>query len=157
MKGNKGSNAESSFSSNIRLISTTDLSGRIPYANEHFVEVSGYSLEELIGQNHILVRYPYMPAKAFADLWQHLKSDKPWMGVVKNRCKNGDYYWVRAYVTALYGSNGQKIGYQSELACLTQQSSEQKKSMLISMGKNVLFHYLEQAFPTKHCSLSFSL
>lgn len=113
MQNSNTINNEHCYSSKIRLISTTDLSGRITYANQAFVDVSGYSLEELVGQHHNLVRHPDMPAEAFADLWQHLKSDKPWMGVVKNRCKNGDYYWVRAYVTALYDSNGKKIGYQS--------------------------------------------
>jgi len=109
----KPTQSEHCYSDDIRLISTTDLSGLITYANKHFVDVSGYSSEELIGQQHSIVRHPDMPKEAFADLWQHLKSDKPWMGMVKNRCKNGDYYWVRAYVTALYDNNGKKIGYQS--------------------------------------------
>lgn len=113
MQNKKPIQSEHCYSDDIRLISTTDLSGRITYANKHFVDICGYSSEELIGQPHNIVRHPDMPKEAFADLWQHLKSDKPWMGMVKNRCKNGDYYWVRAYVTALYDSNGKKIGYQS--------------------------------------------
>ena len=67
---------------------------------------------ELIGSSHNIVRHPDMPPAAFADLWQNLKANKPWMGLVKNRCKNGDHYWVNAYVTPVF-EGGQKIGYQS--------------------------------------------
>ncbi|NVK42482.1 MAG: PAS domain-containing protein [Oceanospirillaceae bacterium] len=96
-----------------RLISTTDLSGRILYANQAFIEVSGFSVDELTGQHHNIVRHPDMPKAAFADLWEHLKADRPWMGMVKNRCKNGDHYWVQAYVMPLYDEHGGKTGYQS--------------------------------------------
>jgi PAS domain S-box-containing protein len=96
-----------------RLISTTSLTGCITYANKYFCEVAGYTADELIGQNHNIVRHPDMPAAAFADLWKHLKADEPWLGAVKNRCKNGDFYWVLAYVTPLYDEAGKKIGYQS--------------------------------------------
>lgn len=96
-----------------RLISTTSLSGKITYANQNFIDIAGFSRDELIGQPHNIVRHPDMPAAAFADLWSSLKADKPWLGAVKNRCKNGDYYWVLAYVTPLYDQDGIKIGYQS--------------------------------------------
>ncbi|WP_315979752.1 PAS domain S-box protein [Aliamphritea spongicola] len=77
------SNTERQYSASTRLISTTDLDGRITYANQDFVDVSGYSLEELVGQHHNVVRHSDMPKAAFADLWQHLKQDQPWMGLVK--------------------------------------------------------------------------
>ncbi|MFC6673663.1 PAS domain-containing protein [Marinobacterium aestuariivivens] len=96
-----------------RLISTTDLSGRILYANQAFVDIAGYSQDELVGEHHNIVRHPDMPKAAFADLWEHLKADRPWMGMVKNRCKNGDHYWVQAYVMPLYDEQGRKTGYQS--------------------------------------------
>ncbi|WP_261841011.1 methyl-accepting chemotaxis protein [Aliamphritea ceti] len=117
------SNTERQYSATTRLISTTDLDGRITYANQDFIDVSGYSLKELVGQHHNLVRHTDMPKAAFADLWQHLKQDRPWMGLVKNRCKNGDHYWVRAYVTPLYNNHGAKIGYQS---VRTRPSDEEK-------------------------------
>ncbi|MGY8871844.1 MAG: methyl-accepting chemotaxis protein [Pseudomonadales bacterium] len=104
---------ERKFSNDVRLISTTDLRGNIIYANPEFCEVSGYSSEELIGQPHSMVRHSDMPPAAFADLWAHLKSDQPWMGMVKNLCKNKEYYWVQAYVMPLFDINGKKIGYQS--------------------------------------------
>jgi len=93
-----------------RLISTTSLTGCITYANQDFVDISGYSREELVGQPHNIVRHTDMPAAAFADLWTNLNADKPWLGAVKNRCKNGDYYWVLAYVTPQYDHDGNKIG-----------------------------------------------
>lgn len=104
---------ERKFPDSVRLISTTDLQGNITYANPEFCDIAGYSIEELVGQPHSIVRHADMPPGAFADLWQHAKDDKPWMGMVKNRCKNGDYYWVQAYVTPLYDNHGQKVGYQS--------------------------------------------
>lgn len=94
------------------IVSTTDLMGRITYANPYFVEVSGYTREELIGAPHNILRHPDMPAGAFADLWATIKTGKPWTGVVKNRCKNGDYYWVFANVTPVV-ENGKPVGYVS--------------------------------------------
>lgn len=79
------------------LLSTTDLNGNIKYANKAFIETSGFSKEELSGQPHNIVRHPDMPPAAFAAMWSRLKSGKGWMGMVKNRCKNGDHYWVHAY------------------------------------------------------------
>ncbi len=94
------------------IVSTTDLKGITTYANEAFIRISGFSEEELIGKSHNIVRHPDMPPAAFADLWATLKAGKSWMGIVKNRCKNGDHYWVDAYVTPMY-EHGQIVGYQS--------------------------------------------
>lgn len=78
------------------LMSTTDLQSYITHANDTFVQVSGYTLQELQGQPHNMVRHPDMPKAAFADMWFTLKKGEPWSGIVKNRRKNGDHYWVRA-------------------------------------------------------------
>ncbi len=94
------------------LVSTTDLKGRITYCNPSFIEVSGYSREELLGQPHNLIRHPDMPAEAFRDLWATVQNGKPWGGVVKNRRKNGDHYWVFANVTPLI-EGGQTVGFVS--------------------------------------------
>ena len=83
------------------IISTTDLKGQITYVNEEFIQISGFEKDELIGKSHNIVRHPDMPPEAFADLWETIKSGKPWRGLVKNRCKNGDYYWVDAFVTQI--------------------------------------------------------
>jgi aerotaxis receptor len=81
------------------VVSTTDLKGRITHCNEVFIELSGYAKEELLGQPHNLVRHPDVPEEAFRDLWDTLEQGMPWTGVVKNRRKNGDHYWVVANVT----------------------------------------------------------
>ncbi|PSL10956.1 methyl-accepting chemotaxis sensory transducer with Pas/Pac sensor [Marinobacterium halophilum] len=108
--------SEKRFPEERKLISTTDLNGNITHCNDIFVEISGYSREELIGQPHNLVRHPDMPEAAFKVMWEHLKAGKPWMGLVKNRCKNGDYYWVNAYVTPIT-ENGKPVGYESVRVC----------------------------------------
>ena len=100
------------FPSGTYLVSRTDLKGTITYANDAFVDISGFARNELIGQSHNLVRHPDMPEAAFRDLWATVKSGLPWRGVVKNRCKNGDYYWVDAFVVPLK-KNGEIFGYQS--------------------------------------------
>ncbi|GGW61542.1 methyl-accepting chemotaxis protein [Alishewanella tabrizica] len=107
---------EKTFSSTTKLISVTDIHGNIQECNDAFVEVSGFAKEELIGQPHNMVRHPDMPTEAFKAMWDHLKAGKPWMGLVKNRCKNGDYYWVDAYVTPV-SQNGRMVGYESVRSC----------------------------------------
>jgi PAS domain S-box-containing protein len=94
------------------VISKTDTKGIITYANDAFVEISGYSREEMIGKSHNILRHPDMPPEAFKWLWNTLKSERPWRGMVKNRCKNGDYYWVNSTVAPII-ENGAIIGYVS--------------------------------------------
>lgn len=100
------------FPPNTYLVSRTDLKGIITYANDAFVNISGFTREEMIGKNHNMVRHPDMPEAAFKDLWATVKSGLPWRGMVKNRCKNGDFYWVEAFVVPLK-KNGQITGYMS--------------------------------------------
>ena len=95
-----------------QLMSTTDLKGMITDANDAFIVASGFSREELIGNPHNMVRHPDMPGTAFADLWSHLRAGKAWMGLIKNRRKNGDHYYVNAHVTPIFDGD-QIIGYQS--------------------------------------------
>jgi len=105
-------NEEVFFDEDKELVSTTDLRGVTTYANDVFCNVAGYEEGELVGKNHNMVRHPDMPAAAFKDLWDHLKLGNSWRGVVKNRCKDGRYYWVDAYVTPIK-ENGKVVGYQS--------------------------------------------
>lgn len=86
--------------------SRTDLKGRIVEANDLFVELSGYSREELLGQPHNIIRHPDMPVEAFADLWDYLKRGESWRGYVKNRRKDGGFYWVEAFASPVR-ENGQ--------------------------------------------------
>jgi aerotaxis receptor len=103
---------EVSLSAKDEIVSSTDTRGTIQFCNDTFCSISGFNREELINQHHNIVRHPDMPAPVFAGFWQTLKSDKPWMGLVKNRCKNGDHYWVDAYVTPVH-ERGQVVGYES--------------------------------------------
>ncbi len=105
-------NHEVTFAAEQKLISSTDMQGIIRHCNQAFVDVSGFSREELIGQPHNIVRHPDMPEVAYQNMWKHLKAGRPWMGMVKNRCKNGDFYWVNAYITPLI-EHGKTIGYES--------------------------------------------
>ena len=99
-------------SDTLAIVSMTDLKGNITYANPYFVDASGYTEEELIGAPQNILRHPDMPATAFADLWATIKAGLPWMGLVKNRRKNGEYYWVQAIVTPII-ENGACVGYAS--------------------------------------------
>ncbi len=94
------------------IVSATTTKGVITFCNDRFCDIAGFSREELIGQAHNILRHPDMPAAAFQMLWDSIKAGQPWMGVVKNRCKNGDHYWVDAYVTPLK-EKGQVTGYES--------------------------------------------
>ncbi|GAB7197892.1 methyl-accepting chemotaxis protein [Dickeya oryzae] len=87
------------------LMSTTDVKSHITYANSAFIHISGFDENELMGAPHNIVRHPDMPVEAFADMWYTLQQGDSWTGLVKNRRKNGDHYWVRANVTPVYHNN----------------------------------------------------
>ena len=94
------------------IVSRTDLKGRITFVNDDFLEASGFAEAELIGEPHNIVRHPDMPEAAFADLWATLKAGRPWTGMVKNRCKDGSFYWVIANATPIREGNS-VVGYMS--------------------------------------------
>lgn len=103
---------EREFNARANILSTTNTKGIITYVNDDFVDISGFARDELINKNHNIVRHPDMPEPAFADLWATVRSGKSWMGVVKNRCKDGSHYWVDAFVTPIM-KNGVITEYQS--------------------------------------------
>ncbi len=103
---------EVDFSAACNILSTTTPKGIITYVNKDFIEISGFEESELLGKSHNVVRHPDMPPAAFEDLWRTIKQGHSWMGIVKNRCANGDHYWVDAYVTPIR-ENGQIREYQS--------------------------------------------
>ncbi|WP_370681918.1 methyl-accepting chemotaxis protein [Comamonas sp. GB3 AK4-5] len=105
-------NNEYVMEDNATLMSTTDPQSHISYANAAFVSASGYTLKELQSQPHNIVRHPDMPSEAFADMWATLKAGEPWSALVKNRRKNGDFYWVRANAIPIV-RNGVVKGYMS--------------------------------------------
>ncbi|KAA1174312.1 methyl-accepting chemotaxis protein [Marinobacter salinexigens] len=122
-----------------RLITTTDLKGVITYCNDEFVEISGFSRDELVGQAHNIIRHPDMPQPVFKGMWDYLKAGKSWMGVVKNRAKNGDFYWVSAYVTPIL-DGGKMVGYESVRVAPTraQVARAEKLYARISAGKSAM-------------------
>lgn len=123
------------FDRNQLLISTTDTQSIISHANQAFVDISGYSEEELLGSPHNIVRNPDMPKAAFKDLWNTIHKGKAWLGMVKNRCKNGDYYWVDAFVTPVF-SNGKISGYQSVRSCPAEENVERAEKLYSQIRKN---------------------
>ncbi len=90
------------------IVSETDEKGIIIYANDDFCSISGYTKEELIGQPHNMVRHPDMPKAAFADMWSTIQNGEVWKGIVKNKTKKGDFYWVNATAYSSTSSNGKK-------------------------------------------------
>lgn len=141
------------------IVTKTDLKGRILYANPEFVRLSGYTKEELLGQSHNIVRHPDMPAAAFADLWATIKAGKPWRSLVKNRCKNGDFYWVEAYVTPIT-ENGKVTGYMSVRNKPTEQQKQQAEALYraVNQGQQAMpMTPVHRTMSMKQCVWLFSL
>lgn len=135
------------------MVSTTDLKGRITHCNEVFIELSGFSKEELLGQPHNLVRHPDVPAEAFRDLWDTLGQGMPWTGVVKNRRKNGDHYWVVANVTPVM--DGEKtVAYLSVRTEPTREQIQAFEALFATMRaeqqNGVLVHRLQHGALQQH-------
>jgi len=132
------------------LISRTDARGRIIYANPAFVEVSGFTREELVGAAHNIVRHPDMPEAAFEDLWRTIQRGESWTGVVKNRCKDGGYYWVLANVTPII-ERGVTVCYASVRVKPTQEQIDAAEDLYAQIrngtARNVRLHR-GQARPT---------
>lgn len=124
------------------LVSHTDLQGNITYANEAFVEASGYLYEELLGQPHNLLRHPDVPAAVFADFWGTIQAGRPWRQIVKNRRKNGDHYWVEANATPMFDENSQVIGYMSVRTAATREqiSGAESAYQAVASGAAKLKH-----------------
>jgi aerotaxis receptor len=132
------------FRASDMLVSATDVSGNIQYCNPAFVEVSGFTKGELIGQPHNLIRHPDMPSAAFADLWATIRSGNSWTALVKNRRKGGDHYWVRANVTPVV-EYGNVVGYLSVRVKPSRDEVEQAQALYAQMhAGNLRSHRLER-------------
>ncbi|OZI66822.1 methyl-accepting chemotaxis protein [Bordetella genomosp. 11] len=114
------------------LVSTTDAKGRILYCNPTFIEVSGFTKEELLGKAHNVIRHPDMPEEAFRDMWATISSGRPWSAPVKNRRKNGDYYWVMANATPML-KDGEAVGYMSVRTEATREQIEEAEALYAVM------------------------
>ncbi len=95
------------------IVSKTDLTGRLTYCNDVFLRIAGYTERECLGQPHSMIRHPDMPRAIFRLLWDTIKDGREVFAYVKNRCKNGDHYWVYAHVTPSRDASGKVLGYHS--------------------------------------------
>ena len=121
---------EHTFPADQTLVSVTDLQGRITYCNAAFVHASGYTHDELLGQPHNLVRHPDMPSEAFRDLWSTIQSGRPWVGLVKNRRKDGDHYWVQANAIPIRKNGSTEIlGFLSVRTCPSREAVQQAEAL----------------------------
>jgi methyl-accepting chemotaxis protein len=120
------------------IVSKTNPKGVITYVNRDFIEISGFTEPELIGQAHNIIRHPDMPQAAFKDLWDTVRAGRPWRGMVKNRCKNGDHYWVEANVTPIW-ANGEIVEFMSVRSRVTDQQIRDAEALYARMnaGENV--------------------
>ena len=118
----------------INILSTTDPRGVITYVNQAFVDVCGFSRDELIGQAHNIIRHPDMPPLAFAHMWATLKQGQPWAGLVKNRCKNGDHYWVHAFVMPIT-RDGKVVEYQSVRVKPSREQVQRAEALYAALGQ----------------------
>ncbi|MES1948221.1 methyl-accepting chemotaxis sensory transducer with Pas/Pac sensor [Salinisphaera sp. C84B14] len=117
------------------LISQTDLDSHIVFANPAFIEASGFTWNELVGEPHNLIRHPDMPPGAFANFWDTIRAGKTWTGIVKNRRKNGDYYWVHATVMPII-QQGRAVGYASVRRGATEEEKHQAERVYTRMRNN---------------------
>lgn len=100
------------------IVSRTDLKGNITFANDFFCEISGYTIDELLGKPHNIVRHPDMPKSIYKEMWDTLKEEKQWVGIVKNLRKDKGFYWVKAIVSGVY-KDGKLVEYKSLRAPIT--------------------------------------
>ncbi|PIE25534.1 MAG: chemotaxis protein [Neptuniibacter caesariensis] len=138
------------------LVTKTNLKGIITYVNPAFIEVSGFGRDDLIGKNHNVVRHPDMPPAAFKDLWGTLKLGRPWSKLVKNRCKNGDHYWVRANVTPIF-RNGEVVEYMSVRTRPSQEEVEQAELFYAKLKRGEALLPSPQSIPKTDLSSDLTL
>jgi PAS domain S-box-containing protein len=111
------------------IVSKTDLSGKLVYANDVFLKIAGYTEEEVIGKPHSMIRHPDMPRAVFKLLWDTISSGKELFAYVCNMCKCGDHYWVLAHVTPSLGEHGEIIGFHSNRRVPDRQAVEVARSI----------------------------
>lgn len=116
------------------MITETDLSGDIVYANRLFLDMHGYSQEELIGSPHSIIRHPEMPKQCFEEMWRKLKMGTSWEGYVKNLCKDGSYCWMIVFVTPKFDDNGKITGYLAIRKPPGEQTLEKVKKLYENMN-----------------------
>lgn len=135
------------------ITSTTDEKGIIKHVSDAFCEISGYRREELIGQPQNIVRHPDMPSEIFRGLWQTIKSGKKWCGVVKNRKKDGGYYWVNAHIEPVFNAEGSISGYRAVRQDITAEKEVEEKSRLLEETKQKITDSIKFSSLIQHALL----
>ena len=133
-------NVEYPISDDTLIVSKTDTKGKLTFFNEDFVKAAGFTETELMGQPHNIVRHPDMPPEAFDNLWTTLKAKRPWVGAVKNRRKNGDYYWVLATASPIC-KDGQVVGYTSVRTKLPSDQRTEAEQVYAAIRENKPHNY----------------
>ena len=129
------------------LTSSTDLDGNITYASEAFCEISGYSKDELIGTNHRIIRHPDMKEFTYKELWETITSGKTWKGEIKNKKKNGDYYWVKACISPVFDNKGEIISYTAVREDITDKKTIEEISITDGLTNIYNRRYFDEIFP----------
>ena len=129
------------------LTSSTDLDGNITYASEAFCEISGYSKDELIGTNHRIIRHPDMQESTYKELWETITSGKTWKGEIKNKKKNGDYYWVKASISPVFDNKGEIISYTAVREDITDKKTIEEISITDGLTNIYNRRYFDEIFP----------
>ena len=129
------------------LTSSTDLDGNITYASEAFCEISGYTKDELIGQNHRIIRHSDMKESTYKELWETIASGKTWKGEIKNKKKNGDYYWVKASISPMFDNKGEIISYTAVREDITDKKIIEEISITDGLTNIYNRRYFDEIFP----------
>ncbi|HEY9202723.1 MAG TPA: PAS domain S-box protein [Sulfurimonas sp.] len=129
------------------ITSTTDLNGNITYVSDAFCKISGYSKEELIGKSHNIVRHPDMPKELYKNIWKHLLNNKSWSGEIKNRKKDGSFYWVIANISPIYDNDGNKIGYTAIRQDITDKKYIEQISLTDGLTQIYNRRHFDNVFP----------
>lgn len=129
------------------LTSSTDLDGNITYASEAFCEISGYTKDELIGQNHRIIRHSDMKESTYKELWETITSGKTWKGEIKNKKKNGDYYWVKASISPVFDNKGEIISYTAIREDITDKKIIEEISITDGLTNIYNRRYFDEIFP----------
>lgn len=141
------------FDDNELIVSKTDTHGKITYANSVFIDISGYTEDEIIGLPHSMIRHPEMPRAVFKLLWDTISSGRELFAYVQNMCKNGDHYWVYAHVTPTFDARGNIIGYHSNRRTPERRALEEIKTIYAALHEEEKGH----ADPRKGLDMSYSL
>ncbi|MFA5215531.1 diguanylate cyclase [Sulfuricurvum sp.] len=129
------------------ITSSTDLKGDITHTSEAFCTISGYSKEELMGQNHRIVKHPDMPKEIYSEIWEKLINDQVWEGELKNKKKDGSYYWVYSKIYPLYTEEGTKYGYTAIRTDLTDKKKIEEISITDGLTSIYNRRYFNEVFP----------